>query len=263
LLQGDALYVQVLHGMRTDDPSYVLKIDKMTGETVWYIERPTTAQRESPDSYTTPAWHEYDGKTEVIITGGDAVTGHDPDTGEELWRANVLNPNNNGNYRIVASPTVMGDLIIAPSRNRPMVAVRPGGSGDIGDTHIAWSFDRGPDVPSPVSDGQYVYVVVENGVVYCLELATGNVVYGPQRLPPDFYSASPILADGKIYVTGEAEGITTVFKAGPEFEILASNSVSDTCEPYCLSTIAISEGQLFLRASANLWVIGERRPQGQ
>ncbi|MDP7339432.1 MAG: PQQ-like beta-propeller repeat protein, partial [Vicinamibacterales bacterium] len=224
LLQGDALYVQVLHGMRTDDPSYLVKVDKMTGETLWYIERPTTARRESPDSYTTPVWLEYGGKTELVITGGDAVTGHDPDTGEELWRANVLNPENNGAYRIVASATIMGDLIVAPSRVRPMVAIRPGGSGDIGDSHIAWEFDRGPDVPTPVSDGEYVYVVTDRGVVYCLRLETGEIVYGPERLPSGTYSSSPILADGKIYVSTEEEGLWTVYRSGPDFEILSSNS---------------------------------------
>ncbi len=259
LLQGDALYVQVLHGMRTDDPSYVVKIDKMTGETLWYIERPTTARRESPDSYTTPAWLEYDGKTELVITGGDAVTGHDPDTGAELWRANVLNPENNGAYRIVASPTIMGNLIVAPSRVRPMVAVRPGGRGDIGGTHIAWEFDRGPDVPTPVSDGENVYVVTDRGVAYCLRLDTGEIVYGPERLPSGTYSSSPILADGNIYVSTEEEGLWTVYRSGPEFEILSSNSFDDGCTPYCLSTVAVSQGQLFIRSSANLWVIGERR----
>jgi len=92
LLRGDALYVQVLHGMRTDDPSYVLKIDKMTGKTVWRVERPTPAVRESPDSYTTPTWVEANGRAELIITGGDLVSGHDPATGKEYWRADVLNP---------------------------------------------------------------------------------------------------------------------------------------------------------------------------
>jgi outer membrane protein assembly factor BamB len=92
LLHGDALYLQVLHGMLTDDPSYVLKIDKMTGKTVWRVERPTNAQLESPDSYTTPALLQHNGKTEIVITGGDLVTGHDPQTGKEVWRADVLNP---------------------------------------------------------------------------------------------------------------------------------------------------------------------------
>jgi outer membrane protein assembly factor BamB len=259
LLHADALFVQVLHGMKTDDPSYVLRIDKATGKTIWRVERPTNAQRESPDSYTTPALLQYEGKTEIVISGGDAVTGHDPATGKELWRVDGLNPQNRGDYRIVASPTVMGGLIVSPSRNNPLTAIRPGGSGNVTGTHIAWQFDRGPDVPSPVSDGKLVYVVNETGVVYCLDLKTGQTVYGPERLPSDFYSASPILADGKIYVTGETTGTTTVFRAGPKFEILASNSFGDGCSPFCLSTVAISQGQLFIRSSANLWVIGERK----
>jgi outer membrane protein assembly factor BamB len=259
LLHQNALYVQVLHGMKTDDTPYVLRIDAVTGKTMWKVDRPTDAIVESPDSYTTPAVLQYGGKTEIVVTGGDVVTGHDPATGKELWRADVLNPTNNRNYRIVASPSVAAGLIIAPSRNNPLVAIRPGGTGDISTSHIAWTFERGPDVPTPVSDGQYLYVVVDGGVVYCLDVKTGSVVYGPERLPPGTYSASPILADGKIYVTTEQEGLTSVFRAGPKFDVLASNSLGDGCSPYCLSTVAISQGQLFIRSSSHLWAIGERR----
>ncbi len=87
LLDGNDLYVQVLHGMRTDDPSYILKIDKKTGKTQWRAERPTDAKMESPDSYTTPLIASVQGKRELIIAGGDYVTGHDLATGRELWRA--------------------------------------------------------------------------------------------------------------------------------------------------------------------------------
>ena len=259
LLHGDALYLQVLHGFHTDDPSYVLKIDKMTGKTVWRVERPTNALHESPDSYTTPALLQYGGKTEIVITGGDLVTGHDPATGKELWRADVLNPQKSRNYRIISSPIIAGGLIIAPTRVNPLVALRPGGSGDISSSHVAWTFHRGPDVPSPVSDGTYLYLVTEQGVVYCLNLKDGSVVYGPNRLPNDFYSSSPVLADGKIYVTGESTGVTTVFTAGPKFEILASNTFGDPCSPYCLASVAVSQGQLFVKTDANLWVVGERK----
>jgi outer membrane protein assembly factor BamB len=260
LLQDDALYVQVLHGMKTDDPSYVLKIDKMTGKTVWHVERPTDAIVESPDSYTTPLWVDLGGgRAELVITGGDVVTGHNPETGRELWRADVLNPSNNRNYRIVASPTFAGGLVIAPTRNNPMTAIRPGGSGDVSTSHVAWQFAQGPDVPTPVSDGTLLYVVRDGGVVFALDLQTGATVYGPERLPPGTYSASPILADGKIYVTTEEEGITTVFRAGPKFEILSSNSLANDCAPYCLSTVAISEGQIFMRTASYLWAIGERK----
>ena len=259
LLHGDALYVQVLHGMKTDDPSYVLKIDKSSGKTLWRVERPTDAQRESPDSYTTPLLVQMKDRTEIVISGGDVVTAHDPATGKELWRVSGLNPQNRGDYRIVASPLLVRDLIISPSRNNPLTAIRPGGSGNVTASHVAWSFERGPDVPTPVSDGTYLYVVVESGVVFCLDVKTGAIVYGPERLPNDFYSASPVLADGKIYVTGETQGITQVFRAGPKFELLASNTLGDPCTPYCLSSVAVSEGQLFIRLSTALWAIGERK----
>jgi outer membrane protein assembly factor BamB len=259
LLHANALYVQVLHGMNTDDPSYVLRIDAATGRTVWRVERPTDAIVESPDSYTTPALLQHGGRTEIVVTGGDVVTGHDAATGKEVWRADVLNPSNRSNYRIISSAIVAGDLVIAPSRVNPLVAIRPGGAGDISKSHIAWTFHRGPDVPSPVSDGKLLYVVSETGIVYCLDLKTGAPVYGPERLPPDFYSASPVLADGKLYVTGESTGVTTVFTAGPKFQILASNTFGDPCAPYCLSSVAVSEGQLFMRTDAHLWVVGQRK----
>ena len=259
LLHEGALYVQVLHGMKTDDPSYLLKIDANTGKTIWKVERPTIARQESPDSYTTPAVIRAGTRTEIIITGGDAVTAHDPASGKEFWRADILNPQNQGNYRIVASPLIVGDIIIAPSRNNPLAALRPGGSGDVAGTHVAWKFERGPDVPTPVSDGKYLYVVNDGGVVHCLDPKTGAVIYGPERLPSGSYSASPTLADGKIYVTEEVTGTTQVFRSGPKFEVLASNTLNDACSPYCLSTVAVSEGQLFIRSSANLWAIGQRK----
>jgi outer membrane protein assembly factor BamB len=260
LLKVDGLYVQVLHGMKTDDPSYVLKIDKLTGRTIWKVDRPTPAVRESPDSYTTPAWIEANGRAELIITGGDVVSAHDPATGREYWRADVLNPDRNGAQRIIASPTVVNGLIIAPTRVGPMVAMRPGGSGDVAKTHVAWTFQQGPDVPTPVSDGKLLYVVRDTGVAFALDAMTGTTVYGPVRLPSGTYSASPILADGKIYVTTEEEGLTTVYRAGPKFEIISSNRLLNDCAPYCLSTVAVSEGQLFLRTSSYLWAIGARKP---
>jgi outer membrane protein assembly factor BamB len=254
LLHENALYVQVLHGMRTDDPSYLLRIDKATGKTVWRVERPTDAIRESPDAYTTPALLRYGTTTEIVVTGGDAVTGHDPASGKELWRAAVLNPARETDYRIVASPLVAGGIIIAPSRERPLVALKPGGRGDVSPAHVLWMFQSGPDVPTPVSDGTYLYAVDDGGILWCLELKTGKTVYGPQRLRPGTYSGSPILADGKIYVTNE-DGMTSVFQAGPKFELLAENDFAD----YTLSTPAVSEGQIFIRTAANLWAIGERR----
>lgn len=254
LLHGDSLYVQVLHGMRTDDPSYLLRISKADGKTVWRIERPTGARMESPDSYTTPALLRYGGKTEIVLSGGDVVTGHDPANGRELWRAAGLNPNSDGNYRIVASPVVHGELVFVPSRERPMLALKPGGTGDVTRSHVLWQFMNGPDVPTPVTDGRYLYAINDRGIVWCLDAKTGEEVYGRRRLRSATYSGSPVLADGKIYITDE-DGVTTVVRAGTTFEILAENDFGE----YTLSSPAVSEGQIFIRTETALYAIGTRR----
>ena len=254
LLYQDALFVQVLHGMRTKDPSYVMRIDKNTGKTVWRVIRPTQAVLESPDSYSTPTVAKLPNRTELIIHGGDCVTGHDLATGKELWRANGFNPDNDPNYRTIASSVVANGIVYTPSRVKPLLAYRAGGSGDVTKTNLVFEFQHGPDVPTPVTDGKYFYIVDDKGVVYCLDAKTGTQIYGGKRLQPGTYSSSPTMADGKLYITSE-DGVTSVFKAGPEFEVLAQNDVSD----YCLSTIAVSDGQLFLRTSKALWCIGTRK----
>ncbi len=253
LLDGDALYVPVLHGSRTRDASYLLRIDAATGKTVWRVERPTQARYESPDSYTTPALLRYGNTTEIVLTGGDVVTGHDPATGKELWRASGLNPTNDGDYRIVASPVVYGEMIFAPTRERPMLALKAGGRGDVTRSHVLWSFGNGPDVPTPVTDGSYLYVVNDRGILWVLDAKTGREVYGRQRLKYGSYSGSPVIADGKIYITNE-DGLTIVAKAGPTFAVLAENDLDD----YALSSPAISEGQIFIRTSKFLYCIGNR-----
>jgi outer membrane protein assembly factor BamB len=253
LLYKDSLFVQVLHGMKTDDPSYVMRIDKKTGKTIWRVERPTQAITESPDSYATPALLSYGNNVEIVVLGGDCVTGHDLATGKELWRGGGLNPNNNPMYRVIASPVAFDGVIYAPTRVKPLTAFRAGGRGDITTSHRIWQFQNGPDVPSPVTDGKYFYSVSDNGVAWCLDAKTGQEVYGRQRLKTGTYSSSPVLADGKIYITSE-EVATTVYKAGPQFEILAENELNE----YCLSSVAISNGQLFIRTASYLYCIGKR-----
>ncbi len=254
LLYGDALFVQVLHGMKTNDPSYVMRIDGLTGETVWRVERPTDAIRESPDAYTTPALLRVDRRTEIVITGGDVVTGHDPGTGRELWRVAGLNPRRNGSYRIVASPVVLDNMIYAPTRVRPLLALRVDGSTPGATPEIVWSTENGPDVPTPVTDGRYLYVVNDRGIVWVFDAKTGEEVYGRRRIKVGTYSASPVLADGQIYITNESCQ-TTVFRTGPTFEILSENALED----HCLSSPAVSDGQIFIRTSRYLYAIGERR----
>lgn len=253
LLSGDSLYIEVLHGMKTKDPSYLLRIDTKSGKTVWRVERRTDAVRESPDSYTTPALLKYGDQVEIVISGGDCVTGHNPATGKELWRAKGLNPDNNPFYRTIASTVVFGDLFFVPTRVRPLLAFRAGGRGDITESHRLWSFNNGPDVPTPVTDGKYFYTVNDRGIMWCLDARTGQEIWGSQRLKPAVYSSSPVLADGKLYVSNE-DGLTTVVKAGPKFEVLAENDL----EGYTLSSPAISDGRIFLRTAQFLYSIGGR-----
>lgn len=256
LLYEDSLYVQVLHGMKTREPSYVLRIDKGSGKTIWRVERPTEAIHESPDSYTTPTLLRYGKQVELVVSGGDCVTGHDLATGKELWRGNGFNVNKDPNYRIIASPVAHDGMVYVPTRVRPLQVFRAGGRGDITQSHRVWSFQNGPDVPTPVTDGKYFYTVNDRGIVWCLDAKTGQEIWGSRRIKPATYSASPVLADGKIYVTNE-DGLTTVLKAGPTFEVLAENNLND----YCLSSPAISDGQIFIRTTQFLYCIGKRVKQ--
>jgi len=253
LLEEGALYVQVLHGMHTDDPSYLLKIDGRSGKTIWRVERPTDAQRESPDAYTTPMPVKLGGAMEIVVSGGDVVTGHDPETGKELWRLNGQNPGGDPFYRVVASPVVSGDMVFAPSRVKPLTAVRAGGRGDVTASRRLWSFDKGPDVPTPVTDGTLLYVVDDRGVLHALDAKSGAIVYGPQRLKSGGYSSSPILAGDRIYVLNE-DGLTTVIKAGREFQVLAENPLGE----YVLGSAAASDGQIFIRTGQHVYCIGKR-----
>lgn len=249
LLHEDSLYVQVLHGFFTDDPSYILALDKRTGRVRWRVERPTDAPKEAPDAYTTPALLQRDGKTVIVVTGADYVTGHDPATGREIWRLGGLNPTQNPMQRIVASPVVSGEMIFAPSRVRPLLALSTVAGADRTPT-VAWSMDRGPDVPTPVVDDRHIYLLNDKGILWCLDSETGAPVWGPERIESAIYSASPVLADGKLYATSE-QGLTTVLRAGERFEILAQNPVDE----YTLASLAISNGQIFLRTAGHLYCI--------
>ncbi len=252
LLVRDRLFVQVLHGMKTDAPSYVLCLEAETGKTVWKVERPTDAVWESPDAYTTPALVRSGGKEEIVVTGGDYATGHDPATGAELWRAGGLNPSKNRAYRIVASATVANGLIYVPSRVKPLTAFRVGGRGDITTSHVAWSTDQGPDVPTPAVTDRYIFILNDRGIVWCRDAKTGQEVWGNQRIASGAYSASPVVADGKVYMTSE-DGVTTVIEAGPVFKVIAENDL----DGYTLSTPAISGGQIFIRTETFLYCIGK------
>ena len=250
LLEDGTAYVQVLHGMRTDDPSYVLALDGRTGETKWRVERPTDAKAESPDAYTTPVRLDRGdgGRWELVISGGDYVTGHDPATGREVWRLGGLNPEGHGMYRIVATPIVIGRKLIVPSRVSPLLVFDVPAEGP---PQLAWELDRGTDVPAPTSDGESLFVVNDRGILRRFDLATGEETSEPIRLPQGSYSGSPILAGDLLYVTNE-EGTTAVVRTSGEPTVVAENATPGKM----LASLAAVDGRLFLRTAERLYCIG-------
>lgn len=252
VLYEDSLYVQILQVTQNNDPSYLLRIDKQTGKTLWKADFPSPAGFKAAEAYSTPAILKRGNNVELIVNGSDQVTGHDLTTGEEVWRVAGLSSQAQPS-RIASSPIVADGVIYAPASERPLLAIRAGGRGSLSESHQLWTSRNGPDVPSPVTDGTYFYIVNDKGIARCLDAKTGREIWGPQRLKPGDYSASPVLADGKIYVVSE-EGLTTVLKAGPKFEVLAENDLADQC----LSSPAISGGQIFLRTAQYLYCVGKQ-----
>ncbi|MFC2167892.1 PQQ-binding-like beta-propeller repeat protein [Acidobacteriota bacterium] len=253
LLHDGSLVVEVLHGMRTDDPSYIVSYEAASGKVQWHQERPTDAERESPDAYTTPVVLQHEGNIQIVISGGDYVTGHDFETGKEIWRAAGLNPLKRSNYRVVPTPIVVEGIIYVPTRKTPLLALKVGGVGDITESHLIWKFEgsAAPDVPSPICDGKYFYMVDDRGLVTCLDAKTGELIWGPEATTEAIVSASPVLADGKLYIINE-KGVTSIVSVGNEFKLLATNELDGT---YTLASPAISGSQLFIRTSTHLYCI--------
>jgi len=256
LLHDGKLIIEVLHGMRTDDPSYLVSYDGASGKVMWRRERLTDAPNESPDSYSTPALAMVDGKPQIVVSGGDYVTGHDPKTGEELWRAGGLNPTRSPVFRSVNSPVVADGLVYAGTRQKPVLALRIGGQGDVTERNLVWKWteDGGPDVPTPVTDSKYFYMVADGGIITCVDAKSGKQIYQNRLGVGATIDSSPLLADGKLYITGE-NSATVVLAAGPEYKELARNELDGS---WTMSSIAVAGQQLFVRTGTHLYCIGNK-----
>lgn len=255
VLDGDRLYLQLLHS----GGAKVIALDKLTGAEAWQQNRPSDARDECEHSYASPVIYR-DDKRELLITHGcDYVVAHRLDDGAEVWRCGGLNPlgNYNPTLRFVASPVAAPGLIIVPSaKNGPVLALNPASKGDISESKEGhfWTREHNtPDVPSPLVVDGLVYLCREDGTLLCLDAKTGKEQYPKaQRTHSDRYRASPVYADGKIYLTARG-GMVTVVKAGPTFEVLASNDLGEAIS----SSPAISNGRIYLRTFDALYAIGK------
>ncbi len=255
VLDGDRVYVQLIHGegnAKTRE-AIVVCLDKKTGSEVWKRDRPSDAIGECEHSYASPMMYD-DGKTKFLLThGADYIVAHDLKDGHELWRCGNLNAKTkyDASLRFVASPTIGDGIIVVPTaKGAPVIALKPGGKGDITNNSAVhlWKYAKTPDVPSPLIHDGLIYLM-QDGPFHVLEEKSGELVY-LKRVSDGKYRASPVYADGKVYLTSRI-GVITVIKAGRDFEVLAEN---DLGEPISASPV-FANGTLYLRGFENLWAI--------
>jgi outer membrane protein assembly factor BamB len=155
----------------------------------------------------------------------------------------------------VGTPVYSNGILFVPTRRKPLLAFNMGGSGDISESHLRWKYaDSGTaDVPSPLCDGSYLYVVEDRGMVTCLKAGDGSVVWGPERTAEGIVSASPVLADGRIYIVNES-GVTSVVASGAAFKHLATNELDGS---YTLASPAVAGTGLLIRTEKALYCISK------
>lgn len=257
LLDGDRLYLQLIHGDR--DPktreALVICLDKATGNEIWKQPRPSEAYGENEHSYASPTLYRDAGQAFLLTHGADYIIAHSLADGSELWRCGGLQPDKyDQTLRLVSSPVAAPGLIVAPSaKGGRLVAIRPGGAGDITDTdYRLWRYAPTPDVPSPLIVDNLVYLFRENSVLIVLDAKTGEKQYEQRLAPSDGNRASPIYAAGNVYLAAR-NGIITVVKAGREFHQIWQTNLEESIA----SSPVIANGRLYLRTNNALWAFGK------
>ena len=256
LLYGDLL-ILTFDGI---DQQYVAALNKTTGETLWKTERSTEWKDLQEDGhyvqggdfhkgFCTPIVFEWEGRPQLISPAACAAFAYDPITGTELWKTD--------HHGHSASPRPLFGhglvYVVTGHRQTELWAIRPGGQGDITDTHVAWRYTgkEVPKQPSPLLIDDLMYMVGNEGHAACLEARTGALVWSA-RIGGNFM-ASPICAGERIYLTS-MQGETTILKAGRDFEVLARNRL----ESGCLASPAVSGEALFLRTKTHLYRLETR-----
>jgi outer membrane protein assembly factor BamB len=240
ILVGDAL---VFSCDGASDP-FVVALDRNTGKVLWKTRRTTTAKKTF--SFSTPLLITVNGQQQVISPGSGMVGAFDPKTGREIWRVRY-----GEGYSVIPRPVFgQGLIFIATGFDQPTVmAIRPGGHGDVTETHVAWTLKKSaPNTPSLMLVDEELYMVSDGGIASCVDAKTGRV-HWQERIGGN-YSASPIYADGRIYFQNE-EGAGVVVKASDEFQKLANNTLGERT----LASYAVADDALFIRTDKHLYKV--------
>ena len=227
-----------------DGNAYLVALDRQSGRQRWRTRRENKTR-----SYVTPIIREIDGITQMILSGSLCIASYDPRNGKRHWI--VDGPTE----QFVASMVYDGKYVFATGGypERHTLAIRPGGKGNVTDTHIAWRTTRGAAyVPSPIISGRYLLMVADSGIASCFEARTGKR-HWMERLPGG-HSPSPISADGLVYFVSD-RGVSTIIRPSETFAVIAKNELG---EPVSASP-AISQGQIFLRTHQHLYCIGSKK----
>jgi outer membrane protein assembly factor BamB len=224
------------------DQAAILALDKRTGQERWRATRGL-----SRIAHVSPVIVPVEGRDELVSCAGDAIQGFDPKTGERIW--SVFSEGEG----VVPSPAYGDGLVFTASGfGKPTLrTVRPGGTGDVTKTNIAWEQRKGsPTQSSLLYVKPHLYTFGEGGIATCYRADSGEIVW--QERIGGAFNSSPVLADGRIYLLS-AQGETTVLAPGAEFKVLAKNPLGEKCQ----ASMAISQKHLFIRTEKHLFAIGE------
>jgi outer membrane protein assembly factor BamB len=244
LLYKDRLIVFQDHAGGSDGGAFVAALDAATGKTLWRTARRATV------GWSTPIAIRAFDHDEIIVSSQSRVHAYDPATGNELWTCS-------GNlYEVIPTPVVGHGMVFCSSgRAGPTLAIRPGGKGDVTQTHVAWQSPRGsPFVPSPLLYGDYLYLVNDMAsIATAFKAATGEVMWQGRLgvATREGFSASPVGVDGKVFFTND-DGETFVLKAGPTFDLLHVNRL----DARVLASPALVDKRWYFRTERELLAIG-------
>jgi outer membrane protein assembly factor BamB len=238
VVYGDLLIVNGDH----DGDSYLFALNKLTGATVW-----KTPRRHKTRSYATPIIRRMGGQEQLALCGSFAVSSFDPRTGAPLWSVE------GAAEQWVASMTADQDQFYAAGGwpTYHVLAIRPNGQGNVTESHVAWHVTNAACyVPSPVLVGDFLFVADDRGTANCFDRKTGKRLW-LARLGSGFH-ASLVAAGDHVYFLAD-DGVTKVVQAAEELRIVAENPLGEDC----FASLAISNGQIFLRSRQHLFCIGE------